>query len=85
MFLYQCKSKDTSHEEAFASPVHLVTPIHLDHDDDHDEHHDQHDKYDHHDLDHLFRAKTFTDVLFSEGVFGPQPSPSITLTKTSVG
>merc|ERR550532_3257056 len=27
---------------------------------------------------------TFTDVLFSEGVLGPQPSPSITLTKTSV-
>merc|ERR1719273_1488721 len=26
---HQCKSKDTSHEEAFASPVHLVTPIHL--------------------------------------------------------
>merc|ERR1719507_992515 len=28
---------------------------------------------------------TFTEVLFSDGVFGPQPSPSITWTKTSVG
>merc|ERR1712222_36607 len=28
---------------------------------------------------------TFTDVLFSDGVLGPHPSPSITFTYTSVG
>ena len=83
MFLYQCKSKDTSHEEAFASPVHLVTPIHLIVDNNH--------------MKKMvkvmmltifttiFTIPTFTEVLFSDGVFGPQPSPSITWTKTSVG
>ena len=83
MFLYQCKSKDTSHEEAFASPVHLVTPIHLIVENNY--------------MKKMvkvmmltifttiFTIFTFTEVLFSDGVFGPQPSPSITWTKTSVG
>ena len=85
MFLYQCKSKDTSHEEAFASPVHLVTPIHLIVDNNYMKKMVKVMMLTILTISTIFTIPTFTEVLFSDGVFGPQPSPSITWTKTSVG